>query len=58
MDSGAQRRWMARGQLDGEGWFVGDMTTMGDEDGAIAMAMSMRPTMEATEANANAASIH
>jgi hypothetical protein len=50
-DSGARRRWTARGQLDGEGRRVGDTTTMDDEDGASAMAMSPRPTMEATKAN-------
>ncbi len=50
-DSGARRRWTAQGQLDGEGRRVGDTTTMDDEDGASATAMSTRPTMEATKAN-------
>ena len=49
-DSGARRRWTARGQLDGEGLRVGDTTTMDDEDGASATAMLTRPTMEATKA--------
>jgi hypothetical protein len=48
-DSGARRRWTARGQLDGEGRRVGDTTTMDDEDGASATAIAstwrpQRPT--------------
>ena len=43
---------MTRGQLDGKGRHVGDTTAMDDEDGASATAMSTRPTMEATQANA------
>ncbi len=51
-DSGAQRRWTVRGQLDGKGWRVGDTKTMDDADGASATAMSTWPTMEGTKANA------
>ena len=50
-ESEARQQWMARGQLDGKGRCVGDTTTMDDEDGASATAMSTRPTMEATKAD-------
>ena len=50
MDSGAQRQWTAQGQLDGKGWRVGDTAAMDNEDGASAMAMLTRLTMEATKA--------
>jgi hypothetical protein len=41
-------------QLDGEGRYDGDSTTMDDEDRASAMAMSMstRPAVGAIKANA------
>ncbi len=32
MDGAALRRWMARWQLDGEGWRDGDSTTMEDKE--------------------------
>ncbi len=54
-DSGARRQWTAQGQLDSEGRHIDDTTTMDEEDDASATAMSMRPKMEAT--NANTASI-
>ena len=43
----AQRRWMARWQLDGKGRRDGDSTMMDDEEGARAMAMSTQPAMRA-----------
>ena len=49
-DSRARQQWTAQGQLDGEGRHIGDMTTMDDEDDASVMAVSMRATMEATNA--------
>ena len=52
MDSRARPQWMAQGQLNGDGRRVGDTTRMDDEEGASATAMSMRPTTEATKANA------
>ena len=52
MNSGAQRRWTERGQLNGDGRCIGDTTTMDNEEGTSAMAMSTRPTMEATKASA------
>ena len=52
MDSGAQRRWTAQGQLDGKVQRIGNTTAMDDKDGASAMAMLTRPTMEATKSNA------
>jgi hypothetical protein len=48
----AQRRWTARRQLDGEGRRDDDSTTMDDEEGASAMAMSARPAVRASKANA------
>jgi hypothetical protein len=50
-DSGARQQWTAQGQLNGEGRRIGNMTTMDDKDDASVMAMSMRPAMEATNAN-------
>ena len=52
MDSGAQRRWTAQGQLDSKGWHVGDTMTMDDEDDASVTVMLTWPTMEAAKANA------
>ena len=48
-----QRRWTARRQLDDEGRRnEDDWTTMDDEKGASAMAMSTRPAVRAINANA------
>ena len=47
MDGVAQRRWTARRHLDGEGRRDGDSTTMDDEEGVSAMAMSTRPAVRA-----------
>ena len=52
MDGVAQRRWMARRQLNDERRRDDDLTTMDDEEGASAMAMSTRPAVRATNANA------
>ena len=52
MDSGAQRQWTVQGQLDNKGRRIGNTTTMDNKDGASATAMSTRPTMKATKANA------
>ncbi len=52
MDSGVGRQWTEQGQLNGDGWHVGDTTTMDDKEGTSTMAISMRPTMEATKASA------
>ncbi len=51
MDSGAQRQWTERGQLNGDGRHVGNTTTMDNEEDTSATAMLTRPTMEATKAN-------
>ena len=51
-DNGAQWQCTARGQLNGEGQCIGGTTTMDNKDGASAMAILTRPTMEATKANA------
>ena len=52
MDGVAQRQWTARRQLNGEGRHDEDSTTMDDEEGASAMAMSARPAVRASKANA------
>ncbi len=51
MDSGAQRQWTERGQLNSDGWCVGDTTTMDNEEGTRAIAMLTRPTMDAAADN-------
>jgi hypothetical protein len=51
MDGVAQRRWTARRQLNYEGRRDDDSTTMDDEEGASAMAMSTRPAARAINAN-------
>jgi hypothetical protein len=52
MDGVAQRRWMARRQLNDERRRDDDLTTMDDEEGASAMTMSTRPAVRAINANA------
>jgi hypothetical protein len=52
MDNEARRRWTEQGQLNVNGRRVGNTTTMDNEEGTSATAMSTRPTMEATKANA------
>ena len=52
MDSVAQRRWTARRQLNDEGRRDNDSTTMDNEEGASAMAMSTRLAVRAINANA------
>ena len=52
MDGVAQRRWMARRQLNDERRRDDDLTTMDDEEGVSAMTMSTRPAVRAINANA------
>jgi hypothetical protein len=52
MDGVAQRRWMARRQLNDERRRDDDSTTMDDEEGASAMTMLTRPAVRAINANA------
>jgi hypothetical protein len=52
MDGVAQRRWMARRQLNDERRRDDDLTTMDDEERVSAMTMSTRPAVRAINANA------